>query len=234
MVWIQKEEYRYYTQTAWQPGGDHDGIDPDDIVELVKLNTEGGCISWMATTSSFSPESAPTPGGGTPTPPNIFAWTASPPFVLASDNVYLYRNLSEHKPSATFTRGRLSGQSRCPAAHDRARGLRGSHRSGARRAAVSEISHRGARCDDALSGLRRSRSSDERIGLSREVVVERADEGPRVTPVVATGARKQGHAGAKFEIVGGTQDLVDRAPLDVINRLGREPQARPENRMIER
>ena len=26
-----------------------------------------------------------------------------PPFVLASDNVYLYRNLAEHKPSATFT-----------------------------------------------------------------------------------------------------------------------------------
>ena len=26
-----------------------------------------------------------------------------PPYVLASDNVYLYRNLSEHKPSATFS-----------------------------------------------------------------------------------------------------------------------------------
>ena len=26
-----------------------------------------------------------------------------PPFVLASDNAYLYRNLAEHKPSATFT-----------------------------------------------------------------------------------------------------------------------------------
>jgi hypothetical protein len=27
----------------------------------------------------------------------------SPVFVLASDNVYLYRNLTERKPSATFT-----------------------------------------------------------------------------------------------------------------------------------
>jgi hypothetical protein len=26
-----------------------------------------------------------------------------PPFVLASDNVYLYRNLSTHLPSATFS-----------------------------------------------------------------------------------------------------------------------------------
>jgi glyoxylase-like metal-dependent hydrolase (beta-lactamase superfamily II) len=27
----------------------------------------------------------------------------NPPFVLASDNVYLYRNLAEHKASATFS-----------------------------------------------------------------------------------------------------------------------------------
>ncbi len=27
----------------------------------------------------------------------------APPFVLASDNVYLYRNLTERRPSATFS-----------------------------------------------------------------------------------------------------------------------------------
>src|SRR5271169_4755990 len=40
-VWIQKEEYRYYTLAAWQPGGNHGGIDPADVTELVRLNTEG-------------------------------------------------------------------------------------------------------------------------------------------------------------------------------------------------
>src|SRR5579863_6388087 len=40
-VWIQKEEYRYYTGEAWQAGGDHGGIDPEDVQELVRLNTEG-------------------------------------------------------------------------------------------------------------------------------------------------------------------------------------------------
>ena len=30
--------------------------------------------------------------------------TANPPFVLASDNCYLYRNLAEHKASATFSK----------------------------------------------------------------------------------------------------------------------------------
>lgn len=28
----------------------------------------------------------------------------NPPFVLASDNVYLYRNMIEHRASATFTK----------------------------------------------------------------------------------------------------------------------------------
>src|SRR5215510_11567661 len=39
-VWIQKEEFRYYTGDAWQPGGNHGGIDPEDVRQLVKLNTE--------------------------------------------------------------------------------------------------------------------------------------------------------------------------------------------------
>src|SRR5215471_6242312 len=40
-VWIQKEEFRYYVRDAWQPGGHHGGIDPEDVRQLVKLNTEG-------------------------------------------------------------------------------------------------------------------------------------------------------------------------------------------------
>ena len=40
-VWIQKDELRYYTGEAWQTGGQHDGIDPEDVRELVQLNTQG-------------------------------------------------------------------------------------------------------------------------------------------------------------------------------------------------
>jgi hypothetical protein len=39
-VWIQREEYRYYTSDAWQKDGNHGGIDPEDVQALVKLNTE--------------------------------------------------------------------------------------------------------------------------------------------------------------------------------------------------
>lgn len=41
VVWIQKQEFRYYTEEAWQTGGKHGGIDPQDVQQLVKLNTEG-------------------------------------------------------------------------------------------------------------------------------------------------------------------------------------------------
>jgi glyoxylase-like metal-dependent hydrolase (beta-lactamase superfamily II) len=102
-VWIQKDEFRYYTADAWQPGGDHGGIDPDDVQQLVRLNTEGR-LRWVA-------------GDDVEIFPGIRAYTGArhtfasqylrvdghPVFVLASDSVYLYRNLAEHKPSATFS-----------------------------------------------------------------------------------------------------------------------------------
>jgi glyoxylase-like metal-dependent hydrolase (beta-lactamase superfamily II) len=40
-VRIQKGEYRYCTMDAWRPGGNHGGIDPDDVKELLQSNTEG-------------------------------------------------------------------------------------------------------------------------------------------------------------------------------------------------
>src|SRR5258706_1771150 len=40
-IWIQQDEYAYYTGEAWQPGGSHGGIDSEDVLALVKANTEG-------------------------------------------------------------------------------------------------------------------------------------------------------------------------------------------------
>jgi Metallo-beta-lactamase superfamily len=50
-IWIQKDEFRYYTGEAWQPGGDHGGIDPDDAQQLVRLNSEGR-LRWVDGTRS--------------------------------------------------------------------------------------------------------------------------------------------------------------------------------------
>ncbi len=40
-IWVQKSEMEYYTTSAWQEDGDTRGVEPRNIPELVKLNTEG-------------------------------------------------------------------------------------------------------------------------------------------------------------------------------------------------
>ena len=102
-VWIQKEEFAYYTGPAWQPGGDHGGIDPEDVQELVKLNTEGRLRLVDGDDVELFPGIRAYTGGRHTFASQYIRVAGSPVFVLASDNVYLYRNLTERKPSATFT-----------------------------------------------------------------------------------------------------------------------------------
>jgi glyoxylase-like metal-dependent hydrolase (beta-lactamase superfamily II) len=103
-IWIQKEEFRYYTGEAWQPGGDHGGIDPADVQELVKLDTEGRVRLIGGDNAEIFPGIRAYTGGHHTYASQYLGVDGNPPFVLASDNVYLYRNLAEHCASATFTK----------------------------------------------------------------------------------------------------------------------------------
>ncbi len=127
--------------------------------ELVKLNTEGRVHLVDGDDIELFPGIRAYTGGRHTYAAQYIRVDGNPPFVLASDNVYLYRNLSEHKPSATFTEADYPANLRCAAAHDRARRLRGPHRSGARCTAVSEISHRGPGGDVALKFLCRFKAA---------------------------------------------------------------------------
>jgi glyoxylase-like metal-dependent hydrolase (beta-lactamase superfamily II) len=102
-VWIQKEEFRYYTGDAWQPGGHHGGIDPDDVQQLVRLNTEGRLRLVAGDNVEIIPGIRAYTGSRHTFASQYLQVEGNPSFVLASDNVYLYRNLAEHKPSATFS-----------------------------------------------------------------------------------------------------------------------------------
>ncbi|MFI4888938.1 MAG: MBL fold metallo-hydrolase [Steroidobacterales bacterium] len=102
-VWIQKDEYRYYTADAWQAGGDHGGIDPDDVRELVRLNTEGRMRLVDGDDVEITPGIRAYLGARHTFASQYLRIDGATRFVLASDNVYLYRNLAEHKASATFT-----------------------------------------------------------------------------------------------------------------------------------
>ena len=102
-VWIQKEEFRYYTGDAWQPGGNHGGIDPEDVQQLVKLNTEGRLRLVDGDNVEIFPGLRAYTGARHTYASQYLRVDGNPPFVLASDNCYLYRNLAEHKASATFS-----------------------------------------------------------------------------------------------------------------------------------
>ena len=102
-VWIQKEEFYYYTGEAWQPDGNHGGIDPDDVQQLVKLNTEGRVRLVDGDNVELLPGIRAYTGGHHTYASQYLRIEGDPPFVLASDNAYLYRNLIEHKASGTFS-----------------------------------------------------------------------------------------------------------------------------------
>jgi glyoxylase-like metal-dependent hydrolase (beta-lactamase superfamily II) len=102
-VWIQKEEFRYYTGEAWQAGGQHGGIDPEDAEQLVRLNTEGRLRLVDGDNVEILPGIRAYTGARHTYASQYLRIEGNPPFVLASDNCYLYRNLAEHKASATFS-----------------------------------------------------------------------------------------------------------------------------------
>jgi glyoxylase-like metal-dependent hydrolase (beta-lactamase superfamily II) len=102
-VWIQKEEFRYYTGEAWQAGGDHQGIDPDDVRELVSINTQGRLRLLDGDDQGIAPGIRAYTGARHTYASQYLRVDGDPPYVLASDNVYLYRNLSEQAASATFS-----------------------------------------------------------------------------------------------------------------------------------
>jgi glyoxylase-like metal-dependent hydrolase (beta-lactamase superfamily II) len=104
-VWIQKDEFLYYTGPAWQPGGQHGGIDPEDVQQLVRLNTEGRLRLVEGDNVEIFPGIRAFTGGRHTYASQYLLVDGHPRFVLSSDNVYLYRNLREHKPSATFSDG---------------------------------------------------------------------------------------------------------------------------------
>jgi glyoxylase-like metal-dependent hydrolase (beta-lactamase superfamily II) len=103
-VWIQKEEFRYYTGEAWQAGGQHGGIDAEDVKQLVQLNTEGRLRLVDGDNVEILPGIRAYTGARHTYASQYLRVEGKPSFVLASDNCYLYRNLAEHRASATFSK----------------------------------------------------------------------------------------------------------------------------------
>src|SRR6201987_1604089 len=98
-IWIQKDELEYYAGEAWQSKTTHGGIDKDDVLTLVKLNTEGGVGLVQGDNQEILPGvTCYTGGKHTYQSEYVGVATAAGTVVLASDNMYLYENLEKHSP----------------------------------------------------------------------------------------------------------------------------------------
>jgi glyoxylase-like metal-dependent hydrolase (beta-lactamase superfamily II) len=102
-IWIQKQEYRYYTMDAWQPGGNHGGIDPEDARGLLQANTEGRMHLVDGDNVEIFPGIRAYTGARHTYASQYLSVEGNPTFVLASDNCYFYFNLTSHLASATFS-----------------------------------------------------------------------------------------------------------------------------------
>lgn len=102
IIWIQKAEYEYYTGAAWQPGGRHGGIDSDDVQELVRRNFAGKVRFVDGDDKEVLPGIRAYTGARHTYASQYIRVAGDPPFVLASDNCYLYENIKSHRAGATF------------------------------------------------------------------------------------------------------------------------------------
>jgi glyoxylase-like metal-dependent hydrolase (beta-lactamase superfamily II) len=100
-IWIQKDEYAYYTGAAWQPGGKSGGIDQDDVLTLVKLNMEHR-VNLVDGDNQEIMDGIKVYTGGRHTFASQYVGVrgTSGTVVIASDNMYLYENLQKHVPVA--------------------------------------------------------------------------------------------------------------------------------------
>jgi glyoxylase-like metal-dependent hydrolase (beta-lactamase superfamily II) len=100
-IWLQKDEYTYYTGEAWQQPRTHGGIDPDDVLAVVKLNLAGRVSLVNGDAQEILPGiTCYTGGKHTFQSQFVGVNTKAGTVVLASDNMYLYENLEKHVPIA--------------------------------------------------------------------------------------------------------------------------------------
>jgi glyoxylase-like metal-dependent hydrolase (beta-lactamase superfamily II) len=101
-VWIQKAEYEYYTKDAWQPGGNTRGADPGDIIDLVRQNTRGKVRLVNGDGVEIFPGITAYTGARHTFASQYIRVAGNPPYVLASDNAYLYDNVKSRRASGNY------------------------------------------------------------------------------------------------------------------------------------
>ena len=101
-IWIQRDEYGYATGDAWQEGRRRQS-DREDMLHLVERNMDGQVRLIDGDDREILPGIRAYTGARHTYASQYIRVAGATPFVLASDNCYLYRNLETGLPVATFT-----------------------------------------------------------------------------------------------------------------------------------
>ncbi|HWQ34047.1 MAG TPA: N-acyl homoserine lactonase family protein [Blastocatellia bacterium] len=100
-IWIQQEEFSYYTGEAWQTRTTHGGIEAEDVLALVRLNTEGRVTLIRGDNQEVMPGiRCHTGGRHTWASQYLSVRTRAGTAIVASDNLYLDENLDKGAPIA--------------------------------------------------------------------------------------------------------------------------------------
>ena len=100
-VWIQRDEYAYYTGEAWHTRNTHGGIDADHMLTLLRINTEGRVRFVNGDDQEIIPGIRCYTGGRhTHASQYVGVQTGGGTAVVTSDNMYLYENLEKRVPIA--------------------------------------------------------------------------------------------------------------------------------------
>jgi glyoxylase-like metal-dependent hydrolase (beta-lactamase superfamily II) len=100
-IWIQRDEYAYYTGEAWHARNTHGGIDAQDMAALLKINTEGRLRFVDGDDQEILPGIRCYTGGRhTYASQYVGVQTSGGTAVVTSDNMYLYENMEKRAPIA--------------------------------------------------------------------------------------------------------------------------------------
>jgi glyoxylase-like metal-dependent hydrolase (beta-lactamase superfamily II) len=100
-VWIQKDEYTYYTGEAWHARNTRGGIDEEHMLTLVRINMQGRVRFVNGDDQEILPGIRCYTGGRhTHASQYVGVQTAGGTAVVTSDNMYLYENLEKKVPIA--------------------------------------------------------------------------------------------------------------------------------------
>jgi glyoxylase-like metal-dependent hydrolase (beta-lactamase superfamily II) len=105
-IWIQRDEYTYYTGEAWHAPRTHGGVFFDDMAALLKINTQGRLNFVDGDDQEVLPGIRAYIGGKhTHASQYVSVSIDGGTAVFASDNIYLYENLEKHAAIAQTVDG---------------------------------------------------------------------------------------------------------------------------------